>query len=196
MWRTEPITLKGTHVHLVPLEEAHIDALIDVAADPELWRWTNAVVRTREDLAEYFGEAMRWREQGTALPFATIRASDGKAIGSTRFGNMDEANRRVEIGWTWLGTAYQRTAANTEAKLLMLTHAFEQLNCIRVELKTDELNEKSRRAMERIGAKPEGVLRNHMIAWGGRVRSTIYYSILAEEWPDVKQQLVGMLAAR
>jgi N-acetyltransferase len=117
-------------------------------------------------------------------------------VGSTRFGNYDPSNRRIEIGWTWLARPWQRTAINTEAKYLMLTHAFEKLHCVRVELKTDVLNTPSRKAMLRIGAKEEGILRKHTVMWTGRYRDSIYYSILDEEWPDVKEQLERMLVRR
>jgi RimJ/RimL family protein N-acetyltransferase len=123
------------------------------------------------------------------LPFAIIDTSSGKAIGSTRYGNIDTGNRRVEIGWTWIARRWQRTGVNTEAKLLLLIHAFETLGCIRVEFKTDSINNQSRNALLRIGAKEEGVLRNHMIAPGGRIRHSVYYSIVDLEWKDVRREL-------
>ena len=126
---------------------------------------------------------------GTVLPFATIARSEGRAIGSTRFATFEPQNRRVEIGWTWIGRPWQRTAINTEAKYLMLTHAFERLGCVRVELRTDVLNERSRSAIRRIGAVEEGVLRSHAITSTGRVRDDVYYSILEDEWPGVKAGL-------
>ena len=125
----------------------------------------------------------------TSLPFVTIERSSGRIVGSTRFGSYDPLNRRIEIGWTWLARAWQRTATNTEAKYLMLTHAFERLGCVRVELKTDVLNLPSRKAMTRIGAKEEGILRKHTLMWTGRYRDTVFYSILDEEWPQVKARL-------
>ena len=146
------------------------------------------------------GKRMVWvlappslQREKTALPFVTIERTSGRIIGSTRFGNYDPANRRIEIGWTWIARPWQRTAINTEAKYVMLSHAFEKLHCVRVELKTDVLNSRSRKAMLRIGAKEEGVLRKHTLMWTGRYRDSIYYSILDEEWPDVKQQLEKML---
>ncbi len=145
---------------------------------------------------DYIRDAVGARADGHAIPFALRDAVTGKAIGSTRFGSIDEANRRVEIGWTWLAADRQRSPINTEAKLLLLTHAFETLDCIRVEFKTDVLNLKSRNALTRIGAIEEGVLRSHVITWTGRVRDTVYFSILAGEWPAVKKRLQDRLATR
>ena len=144
----------------------------------------------------YMDSALEQQRTGMCLPFVTIERCSGRVVGSTRFGNYDPANRRVEIGWTWLAKPWQRTAINTEAKRLMLGHAFEKLHCVRVELKTDVLNTQSRKAMLRIGAKEEGVLRKHTLVWTGRYRDSIYYSILDEEWPEVKEQLERMLARR
>ncbi|HMK38720.1 MAG TPA: GNAT family protein, partial [Bacteroidota bacterium] len=133
---------------------------------------------------------------GAALPFALIEKSTGRAVGSTRFGNFEPSHRRVEIGWTWLGTPWQRTALNTEAKYLLLEHAFESMGLHRVEFKTDVLNDRSRKAILRLGALEEGVMRRHMVMRGGRVRDTVYYSIIAEEWPAVKANLGRMLKPR
>src|SRR5439155_16302636 len=149
----EPVTLAGRHVRLEPLSLAHLDALCAVGLDEELWRWTTAGVRTRDDMQRYIETALEWREAGTALPFATMLQPDGTVIGSSRFANIDRPNRRLEIGWTWIGRPWQRTPANTEAKYLMLRHAFEVLGCIRVEFKTDVLNTTSRNALLRIGAR-------------------------------------------
>lgn len=189
MWPLGPLTLEGDVVRLEPLALAHVDALAAVGMDEDLWRWTLTRIRDRADMETYVRAALDEQARGVSLPFATVDRASGLPIGSTRFGNMDAPNRRVEIGWTWLARAHQRTAANTEAKFLMLEHAFEVLGCVRVELKTDELNERSRRAIERIGARFEGVLRNHMITPGGRLRNTAYYSILEDEWPAVKAML-------
>ena len=188
-----PVTLDGTHVRLEPLTVGHAAALLPAALHEELWRWTVSSVRTAADLDRYIAEALREQEAGTALPFATIHRASGRPIGSTRFGNHDTANRRVEIGWTWIAPDFQRSAVNTEAKLLMLRHAFERLDCIRVELKTDVLNERSRAAIRRLGAVEEGVLRKHVITASGRVRDTVYYSVLAEEWPSVRDRLEAQL---
>lgn len=189
----QPVTLEGQYVRLEPLSLAHHDELCEVGLDEELWRWTPEVARTPEDMRAYIEAALTAQAAGTALPFATVEKSTGRAIGSTRFGNIDRANRRVEIGWTWLGLRWQRTAANTEAKYLMLRHAFETLGCLRVEFKTDSRNAPSRKALLRIGAKEEGILRNHMITYTGRIRHTVYYSIITSEWPEVKAHLEAKL---
>jgi RimJ/RimL family protein N-acetyltransferase len=138
--------------------------------------------------------ALQERARGVSLPFALVEKSTGMAIGSTRYGNIDRLHHRLEIGWTWVAPGHQRTAANTEAKYLLLRHAFETLHCIRVEFKTDSLNEKSRQAIQRIGAKQEGIFRNHMITSSGRVRHTVYFSIVDFEWPAVKLDLELKLA--
>lgn len=192
--RVELVTLRGAHVMLEPLSMEHLDQLCEVGLDPELWRWSTSLVRTREDMIRYVETAIRERTAGTALPFATIATASGRLIGSTRFGNIDRLNRRVEIGWTWVGVPWQRTAANTEAKYLMLRHAFETLGCIRVEFKTDSLNDRSRRAILRIGAKEEGTLRNHMLVHDGRYRHSVYFSVIDSEWPGVKEALEEKLA--
>ena len=141
-----------------------------------------------------FETAWKERDAGIAMPFATIHRGLGRPVGSTRYGNLDRVNHRVEIGWTWIGRSWQRTAVNTEAKFLMLRHAFEELGCIRVELKTDSLNERSRNAILRLGAKEEGIFRNHMITSSGRLRHSVYYSILDSEWPAVKKRLQEKLS--
>ncbi|HEY7531093.1 MAG TPA: GNAT family N-acetyltransferase [Gemmatimonadota bacterium] len=189
-----PIVLEGAHVRLEPLSLDHLDALCEVGLDPELWRWTVSSVLTRGAMASYVGTALEEAERGTALPFATVERRSGRVVGSTRFANADPSHARVEIGWTWLASPWQHTALNTEAKLLMLGHAFERLGCVRVELKTDALNERSRRAILRLGAREEGILRSHMHAAGGRRRDTVYYSILADEWPAVRAGLEERLA--
>lgn len=191
--KIEPVVLEGAHVRLEPLTPAHIDRLLEVALAPDLWRFTLNDVRNREDLARYVDTAMKARDAGRALPFATIERASGRAIGSTRFGNIETAHRRVEIGWTWIGPAWQRTAINTEAKYLMMRHAFESWGCIRVELKTSALNDKSRRAILRIGAKEEGTLRRHGLNEQGVPRDTVYFSVIEEEWPAVKARLEEML---
>lgn len=192
---TEPVTLVGRHVVLEPLSAAHLDALVEVGLDPELWRWTASRVETPEEMRAYVAEALELSAAGRALPFATLDAATGRVVGSTRFANVDPVHRRVEIGWTWVAPPWQRTAVNTEAKYLMLRHAFESLGCIRVELKTDALNERSRAAIRRIGAREEGVLRRHIITAGGRVRDTVYHAVVDSEWPEVKARLEERLAA-
>ena len=174
----------------------HHAQLSEIGLDPEIWRYTITMIRTPEEMRQYMEAAFELRRRGMSLPFVTIERSSGRVVGSTRFGNYDPPNRRVEIGWTWLARPWQRTAINTEAKYLMLTYAFEKLHCVRVELKTDVLNTPSRKAMLRIGAKEEGILRKHTLMWTGRYRDSIYYSILDEEWPDVKEQLEKMLVRR
>lgn len=191
-WRETPV-LEGTHVRLEPLSVAHVEGLARVALDPALWQWTVSQVRSREDVAAYVDAALRDQARGTAAPFATVDRASGTIVGSTRFGNMDPAHRRVEIGWTWLARPWQRTPLNTEAKYLMLRHAFDVLGCIRVELKTDALNSRSRAAIQRIGAVEEGTLRSHMITADGRVRDTVYFSIIADEWPAVQARLEARL---
>jgi len=188
-----PVTLEGRFVRLAPLSMAHHAGLSEVGLDQELWQWIPEPVATAEEMRAYIEEALAAQAAGTALPFATVERSSGRVIGSTRFGNIDRRNRRVEIGWTWLARPWQRTRANTEAKNLMLCHAFETWGAIRVELKTDSLSARSRAAILRLGAKEEGVLRNHMIASTGRIRHTVYYSITDSDWPEVKSRLAGML---
>jgi len=193
MW-LEPVALRGRHVRLAPLSADHHQGLCAAGLHPSLWQWTTTAVRDEDDMRAYIDAALRAQREGTALPFTTFDVASGKVIGSTRFANADRDNRRVEIGWTWITPAFQRTPANTEAKYLMLRHAFELLGCHRVELKTDALNERSRRAMLRIGAREEGTLRRHMVTQGGRLRDTVYYSIILEEWPAVRARLEAWIA--
>ncbi len=190
----EPTTLAGSHVRLEPLSRMHHAALCAIGLDPGLWEFTPYRVATPEDMAAYIQTALDHESAGSALPFATVHAPSGQVIGSTRYMNIDRANRRVEIGATWIAGPWRRTAVNTEAKYLMLRHAFETLGCIRVELKTDALNQRSRNAIRRIGAKEEGTLRQHMVMWSGRLRDSVYFSILDSEWPRVKQDLEQKLA--
>lgn len=190
----EPVTLEGDHVRLEPLSLEHLDRLCAVGLEPQLWRWTTTLLRTREDMLNYVHAALRGRAEGTSLPFATILKENEQLVGSTRFGNIDHENRRLEIGWTWVGIPWQRTVVNTEAKYLMLRHAFESLGCIRVEFKTDSFNEPSRKALLRIGAKEEGILRNHMIVHDGRYRHSVFFSVIAEEWRSVKTRLEEKLS--
>jgi len=191
-----PVTLEGAHVRLEPLAKSHLAGLAQVGLDEELWRWIPMAVRTVEEMAAYIETALQEQERGVSLPFALIEKATGRAIGSTRYGNIDRTHHRVEIGWTWVARDWQRTAVNTEAKYLLLEHAFETLGCIRVELKTDSLNEKSRAAILRIGAKEEGLFRNHMITASGRIRHTVYFSLVDSEWPAVKARLESMLNSR
>jgi RimJ/RimL family protein N-acetyltransferase len=191
-----PIILEGRAVRLEPLSLAHHAQLCEAGLDFELWHWTTHNVRTPEDMRAYIEQALSEQARGTSLPFATIDQASGRAIGSTRYLNIDVSNLRVEIGATWLSKHWQRTTANTEAKYLMLRHAFEKFGCIRVEFKTDSLNQRSRDAILRLGAKEEGTLRNHMLTWTGRIRHTVYFSIIDSEWTEVKARLEGMMARR
>ena len=191
----EPTILRGKYVSLEPLAVDHIPALCEIGLDESLWRWTIANVGDESAMTEYVRSALLDQEKGVALPFVTRQLSSGRIVGSTRFGNIDVHNRKTEIGWTWVAPDLQRTLVNTEAKLLMLTHAFEAWNCIRVEFKTDVLNHKSRNALLRIGAQEEGVFRNHMITETGRFRDSIYFSIIESEWPEIKLRLNSMLSA-
>jgi len=180
-------------VRLEPLVLSHLDDLCAAGLDPELWRWIPNQVTSRDEMRGYIETALAERQAGMSLPFAVIHLESGRAIGSTRYGNINLSNRRVEIGWTWYGRAYQRSPVNTECKLLLLTHAFEALGMIRVEFKTDALNEKSRNALARIGAVEEGIFRKHVICASGRIRDTVYFSILDTEWPEKKRALEAKL---
>ncbi len=190
-----PVTLAGRHVRLEPLSQGHVTALAEVGLDPSLWTFVPTKVRTAADMARYVAAALAEQAAGRAVPFATVEAATGRVIGSTRFGNLAPEHRRAEIGWTWVAPAWQRTAANTEAKLLMLTHAFATWGCLRVELKTSARNTRSRAAILRLGALEEGTLRSHMVEDDGTVRDTVYFSILQAEWPGVRARLEARLAA-
>jgi N-acetyltransferase len=188
-----PVILQGHHVRLEPLTPEHAAGLAEVGLDDDLWKWIPTPVRTPEEMSAYVHAALQDRATGSALPFALIEKSSGRAIGSTRYANIEPAHHRLEIGWTWVARPWQRTAINTEAKYLLLRHAFETLKCMRVELKTDSLNERSRAAILRIGASQEGIFRNHMMTASGRIRHTVYFSIVHSEWPDVKARLEARL---
>ena len=193
--KVEPVVLGGEVVRLEPMAMVHLDGLWEAGRDESLWRLIPTNVASIDDMRKYMETALADRDRGVALPFVTVERASGKVIGSTRFGNIDAANLRAEIGWTWITPAFQRSAVNTEAKLLMLTHAFETWKCIRVELKTDALNERSRAAIKRIGATEEGIFRNHMITDSGRFRDSVYFSIIDTEWPAVKENLVSKLSS-
>ncbi|HTH51712.1 MAG TPA: GNAT family protein [Pyrinomonadaceae bacterium] len=187
----EPVTLEGRSVRLEPMRFDHFPALCKAGLVPELWTWTNSLVQDEADMERYLRSALADQALGVALPFVTIERETGTIVGSTRFGNIDTSNRKAEIGWTWINPEWQRTVINTEAKLLMLTHAFEVWKCIRVELKTDSNNQKSRAAIARIGAVEEGTLRNHMITESGRYRDSVYFSIIDSEWENVRADLTA-----
>jgi len=191
-----PLTLQGSVVRLEPLRPDHTASFWAVANRDldDIFRWIPYAVKTREDFERVVQTAFAEQERGESIVFATVEMSSNRVIGSTRFMNIDRNNRRVEIGSTWIAPAWQRSAVNSEAKYLMLRHAFEEWKCMRVELKTDALNEKSRNAIRRIGAQEEGTLRKHLVTHTGRVRDTVYFSILDTEWPDVKGQLQAKLA--
>jgi RimJ/RimL family protein N-acetyltransferase len=183
----ERVTLAGRHVRLEPIDERHRDHLLAAAAeDPATFRYTlSELWRGAEAWPAYLADAL----QPQFVTWATVLASTGRAIGSTRFGDISPADGRLEIGWTWIAPSHQRTAVNTEAKLLQLAYAFEELGATRVALKTDARNERSQRAIERIGGVREGVLRKHLRLPDGFIRDTVYYSILADEWPDARRRL-------
>jgi RimJ/RimL family protein N-acetyltransferase len=187
--QVDPVVLEGVHVRLEPLSRKHIAGLCEVGLEEQLWRWIPTPVRTADDMAAYVELALKEQANGMSLPFAQIEKATGRLIGSTRYMNIDRVHHRVEIGCTWIGREWQRTAANTEAKYFLLRHAFETLGCMRVELKTDSLNDKSRAAILRIGAMEEGIFRNHMITSTGRIRHTVYFSVIDSEWPEVKSRL-------
>lgn len=188
-----PVILDGERVRLEPLSMSHLEALCEVGLDPALWEKAIAPLQSEKDMRKYIHTALEWHVQGTALPFVIIDKPSGAIVGSTRYANIDQPNRRLEIGWTWVGRAWQRTYVNTEVKFLLLRHAFEELGCIRVEFKTDSLNSQSRSALTRIGAKEEGTLRNHMIVHDGRYRHSVYFSIIENEWPESKRRLSALL---
>ena len=194
MIEVRPVTLDGKRVRLEPMLHSHIGDLTRAGGFEELWRLTSARADSPEGMKDYVGEALADQERGTSLPFVTVDKLSGQIVGSTRFGNIDVSNRRAEIGWTWIMPAFQRTYVNSEAKLLMLTHAFETWDCARVELKTDVLNSKSRNAMLRMGAKEEGIFRKHMLTYTGRWRDSVYYSVIDSEWPAVKARLESFVS--
>ncbi len=185
----EPLTLIGTRVILVPLSGAHLDGLASIATDRSIWEFAPEQVDDREKMEKYIDQALKEQADGRSLPFVTMLAETGEIVGSTRFGNIDPSHLKVEVGWTWITPKWQRSFVNTEAKLLMLAHAFEVWKCIRVEFKTDATNLRSRNAIVRLGAVEEGTLRQHMITESGRFRDSVYFSILDREWGPVKERL-------
>jgi RimJ/RimL family protein N-acetyltransferase len=171
-----------------------VAGLTDVGLDPGIWRWMPLTMTSMADLRSMVDAALAAQSAGREQAFATVDRSSGRVVGSTRYMNIEPAQRRLEIGYTWLAPAAQKTAINSEAKLLMLVHAFERLGAIRVEFKTDALNEASRRALLGIGATFEGIFRRHMIVQAGRLRDSAYYSVIAEEWPAVRRHLEARVA--
>ena len=190
----EPVVLEGTRIRLEPLRADHLDDLRRVAFDAPLWRWTIMGEQDEAGLRRWLDTALANADAGIERPFATIDRASGRAVGSTRYLSIVPEHRRLEIGWTWIATALQRTGANREAKLLQLRHAFETLGANRVEFKTHARNEPSRTALAGIGARFEGVFRNHMIMPDGSLRDSAYFSVTAEDWPAVKARLEAGLA--
>jgi len=195
MNKPEPVTLRNPHVRLEPLTAAHVPALAHVGLDPALWPWIPAPITSIDGMRDYVARALDEQVRGQSLPFAIVDAQREEVVGTTRYAAIDVPNRRLEIGWTWVARDRQRTPVNTSAKRLLLGHAFEALDVNRVELKTDALNQQSRTAILRIGATQEGILRQHVRCVSGRMRDTVYFSILASEWPDVRRRLDQRLSA-
>ncbi len=187
------VTLTGRHVRLEPMSLAHLPALTAAGADPEIWKWFSINGATPETMRAFVDDALDGQRKGLAVPFTVFEPAGGAIVGSTRFGNIAQAHRRAEIGWTFLKPDRQRSGINTEMKYLMLRHAFEAWNLMRVEFKTDSFNDKSRNALKRIGAFEEGTLRNHMVTYTGRIRHTVSFSITDGEWPGVKQNLEALM---
>ncbi len=187
------VVLEGTNVRLVQMSQDHFEQLCEAGLGEDLWRFMPMSMRSRDDMRKYIQIALEMRDAGTAFPFVITEQAGNSVVGSTRYLNIEQAHRRLEIGSTWITPRWQRTPINTEAKYLLLKHAFEVLKCVRVEFKTDSLNTQSRNALVRIGAKEEGVLRNHMIMPDGRLRHSVYYSILDSEWATVKTKLERMM---
>jgi RimJ/RimL family protein N-acetyltransferase len=188
MW-FQDLELESKSIKLIPLALEHSNALIEAAMDGELWNLWFTSVPNSENITEYISSALEQKSKGLALPFVVVDKSNGKIIGSTRFCNADLINQRVEIGYTWYRQSYQKTSYNTECKLLLLTHAFEKLNSIAVEFRTSWHNQASRAAIARLGAKQDGVLRNHQKMKSGGYRDTVVFSIINVEWPSVKTHL-------
>jgi RimJ/RimL family protein N-acetyltransferase len=190
---TQP-TLTGSTIELRPLEEAHRKALLDASADGALWTMKVTVVPGPETVDAYIATALAGQRAGTVMPFVIVKRETGQLLGSTRFWKIDRINRKLEIGHSWLRACAQRSGANTEAKYLLLAYAFDVMNAVRVQFTTDELNEKSRAAILRIGAKQEGIVRHERIMPDGRKRNSVRFSIIDSEWPDVKASLQRMMA--
>jgi len=192
--KLEPVTLLGRVVRLEPLSEIHVQDLVDAGQDPSIWEFMMyGDLSSEAALREWVRMLLSWQAQGTDLPFAVIHQASGRAVGATRYLEIRPVHRGLEIGGTWYAPGFQRTAVNTESKYLLLTHAFERLGCVRVQFKTDLRNLRSQKAIERIGAVKEGILRQHMITPSGFLRDSVYYSILNGEWPAVKKRLEAML---
>jgi RimJ/RimL family protein N-acetyltransferase len=195
MMDVKPVVLTGKHVRLEPMTEAHIQGLAKIGVGQSFWDFMlYGNMNSEEDMRGWVMDIISRGKKGTDLPFAVIHLASGRVAGATRYLNIMPSDRGLEIGGTWYGVDFQRTAVNTECKYLLLSHAFETLGVIRVQLKTDLRNERSQKAMERIGAKKEGVLRNHMILPDGRYRDSVFYSILDSEWAEVKNNLIRIMS--
>src|SRR6476620_5072773 len=190
MLEIKKVSLEGKYVLLRPPLINGVDGLSSAARDGEIWDNPFALFPTINEMSKYLQDLVKEEQKKTILPFIIIHKQSNKIVGTTRYLNIDYDNYRIEIGHTWIAQSYRRTAVNTESKLLMLQHAFEKLNCIAVEIRTDVLNTVSRKAIERLGAKQEGILRNHKIMRNGRIRDTVCYSIIQSEWPAVKENLL------
>lgn len=188
-----PFTIQGQHVRLEPLTQDNLSEIQAAAADGELWNLFFTSVPTFEQTQQWLSLALEMQEQQKAIPFVVRNMADGRIVGATRYCNIDHHHKRLEIGYTWYAKSVQRSGINTECKLLLLTHAFETFDCNAVEFRTDWFNRQSQAAIERLGAKRDGILRNHMILPDGRVRDTVVYSIIRNEWPGVKKNLQYML---
>src|SRR5512134_3105113 len=189
-----PVTIQGKYVRLEPMTEGHVAGLAEIGVGQPFWHFmVYGNINTVEDMHNWVLDILSRAEKGTDLPFVAIHLASGRVAGATRYLNIMPTDRGLDIGGTWYGTEFQRTAVNTECKYLLMQHAFEMLGCIRVQLKTDSRNERSQKAIERLGAVKEGVLRNHMILPDGRYRHSVFYSILDTEWPAVKSRLAGLL---
>ena len=190
----KPVTLQGKYVRLEPMTETHVPGLAELGIGQPFWDFmVYGKINSVEDMRNWVRDVLARAEKGTDLPFVAIHLESGRVAGATRYLNIMPNDRGLEIGGTWYGPEFQRTGVNTECKYLLFTHAFETLGCIRVQLKTDSRNERSQKAIERIGAVKEGILRNHMILPDGYYRHSVYYSVLDTEWPDVKKRLEGMM---
>ncbi|MDB6143811.1 MAG: N-acetylglutamate synthase [Pseudomonas sp.] len=187
------IVLTGNTVELQPLQAEHAPRLLEAAADGELWNLIFTVVPGPDTVDQYIDKALAGRQAATVMPFAIVQRETGKVVGSTRFWKIDRANRKLEIGHTWLSQSVQKSGINTEAKYLLLSYAFEVMNCVRVQFTTDELNEKSRAAILRIGATQEGIVRHERIMPDGRKRNSVRFSVIDTEWPAVKEMLLGRM---
>ncbi len=192
----QPVVLSGRYVRLEPLSEKHIPDLTLAGQDESIWEYMlYGMVTTEEKMRAWVQDLLNRQAQGTDLPFAVIHLESGRAIGSTRFMEIRPQHRGVEIGGTWYAPAFQRTVVNTECKYLLLCHAFDRWSCVRVQFKADSRNERSLRAIERLGATREGILRNHMVLPDGTLRHSVYYSIIDSEWPKTKRDLEAKLLA-